>query len=203
MNILVIHQYYLRKSDPGGSRFNQFAKYWTAKGDRVTVIAGTVHYATGRRDKKYKAKWIVEEKEGERLRVLRTHVSEEYNRSFLGRLWAYLTFVVSSSWAGLFRTGKQDLVLASSPPLFVAISGYLTSRIKKIPFVFEIRDLWPESAIELGVLRPKTAIKLAYSFERFILRKAAIMFATLPILAVYPWLQRYFITGATLGAEKG
>ena len=172
MNILVIHQYYLGKGDAGGSRFNQFAKYWAAKGHRVTVIAGTVHYATGKKDERYKGRWIVEEREGDKIKVLRTYVSEEYNKSFLGRLWAYLSFTISSIWAGLFHTSRQDLVLATSPPLFVGITGYVISRIKRIPFVFEVRDLWPEFAIGMGILNNKLATKLAYWLERFIYKKA-------------------------------
>jgi glycosyltransferase involved in cell wall biosynthesis len=172
MRILVIHQYYLGKDDAGGSRFNQFAKHWTAKGHRVTVIAGTVHYATGKRDERYKGKWIVEGKESDKIKVLRTYVSARYNKSFVGRLWAYISFTISSTWAGLFRSGKQDLVLATSPPLLVGITGYLISKIKRIPFIFEVRDLWPESAIDMGVLNNRLAIKLAYWLESFIYKSA-------------------------------
>ena len=172
MRILVIHQYYLGKDDAGGSRFNQFAKYWKGKGHRVTVIAGTVHYATGKRDKRYKGKWIIEGKESDEIKVLRTYVSARYNKSFVGRLWAYVSFTISSTWAGLFYSGRQDLVLATSPPLLVGITGYIISRIKRIPFVFEVRDLWPESAIDMGVLNNSLAIKLAYWLEKFIYKKA-------------------------------
>ncbi len=172
MRILVIHQYYLGKNDAGGSRFNQFARYWANKGHKVTVIAGTVHYATGKKDKRYKSKWIIEEKESDKIKVLRTYVSAGYNRSFVGRLWGYISFTISSTWAGLSRSGKQDLVLATSPPLLVGITGYLISRVKRIPFIFEVRDLWPESAIDMGVLSNRLVIKLSYWLERLIYKKA-------------------------------
>lgn len=172
MNILIIHQYYLGKDDPGGSRFNQFAKYWAAKGHRITVIAGTVHYATGKKHKRYRGKWIAKEREADNISILRTFVSEAYNKSFLGRLWAYISFTISSTWAAIFYSGAQDLVLASSPPLFVGIAGYITSRVKRIPFVFEVRDLWPESAIDMGILNNILAIKLAFWLERFIYHRA-------------------------------
>lgn len=172
MNILIIHQYYLGKDDPGSSRFNQFAKYWAAKGHQITVIAGTVNYATGKKHKRYRGKWIVKEQEADNITVLRTFVSETYNKSFLGRLWAYISFTISATWAAIFCSGAQDLVLASSPPLFVGIVGYITSRVKRIPFVFEVRDLWPESAIDMGILNNKLAIKLAFWLERFIYQKA-------------------------------
>lgn len=124
-------------------------------------------------DEQYKGKWIVEEKESDEIKVLRTYVSTGYNKSFAGRLWAYISFTISSIWAGLFRSGKQDLVLTTSPPLFVGITGYIISRIKRIPFIFEVRDLWPESAIDRGVLNNNFAIKLAYFLERFIYSKAS------------------------------
>jgi len=172
MRILIVHQYYLGKDDAGGSRFNQFAKHWTAKGHRVTVIAGTAHYATGKKDERHKGKWIVEGKENDKIKVLRTYVSARYNKSFAGRLWAYISFTISSSWAGLFHSGKQDLVLATSPPLLVGITGHLISKIKRIPFIFEVRDLWPESAIDMKILNNRLAIRLAYWLERFIYRNA-------------------------------
>ncbi|WP_199142157.1 hypothetical protein, partial [Pedobacter sp. ASV12] len=68
--------------------------------------------------------------------------------------------------------GKYDIILVTSPPLFIGITGYLLSRIKRKPFVFEIRDLWPESAIDTGVVTNKLIIKLAYALEAFIYRKA-------------------------------
>ena len=82
----------------------------------------------------------------------------------------------SSFWAGLFKTkGKFDVIIVTSPPLFVGGSGYLISLFKRIPIVFEIRDLWPESAIDTGVLTNGTVIKLAYAFEKFIYKKATLI----------------------------
>jgi len=82
----------------------------------------------------------------------------------------------SSIWAGLFKAkGKFDVVIVTSPPLFVGFSGYIISRIKRIPFVFEVRDLWPESAIDTGVLTNKFIIRTAYWFEAFIYKKAKLI----------------------------
>lgn len=123
----------------------------------------------------YKGKWFVRRTQGA-VEVLRCHVSESYNSSFAGRLWGYFSFVFSSLWAGLFKAnGKYDLILVTSPPLFVGITAYVLSRIKRIPFVFEIRDLWPESAIDTGVVTNKFIIRFAFWFEAFIYRKAALI----------------------------
>ncbi|KAB7707378.1 glycosyltransferase [Bacillus aerolatus] len=166
MKILVLHQYFLGKDDPGGSRFNQFVKYWEEMGHEITVVAGTVHYATGQKKEKYKGKWIVEEKYSEKTTVLRTYVSEAYNKSFVGRLWGYFSFTFSSLSAILFKVKKHDVMIVTSPPLFVGITGLLAKLFKRMPMVFEIRDLWPESAIDTGVLNNKLIINIAYLVEK-------------------------------------
>lgn len=166
MKILLLHQYFLDDGEPGGSRFNQFSKYWEENGHEITVVAGNVNYSTGKKQDKYKGKYITKRKISERTTVYRTYVSEAYNTSFAGRLWAYLSFMISSFIACLFHAGKQDVIIVTSPPLFVGITGILISWMKRIPMVFEVRDLWPESAIDTGVLRNKLLIRAAYLVEK-------------------------------------
>ncbi len=166
MHILVVHQYFLGKNDAGGSRWNQFAKYWAQKGHKITVLAGMVHYATGNKEEKYKGKFIVREQVDDNVEVLRCHVSESYNKSFLGRFWAYISFAFSTVYAGLFKAGKFDVIVCTSPPLTVGLTGWLLKVFKRKPMVFEVRDLWPESAIDTGVLTNKWLIRLSYWLER-------------------------------------
>jgi glycosyltransferase involved in cell wall biosynthesis len=175
VRILLLHQYFLEENDPGGSRWNEMTKTWTALGHEVTVIAGMVHANGLEKRAEYKGKYFVKKMQGQ-VNVQRTHVSESYNSGFLGRLWGYFSFMFSSLWAGLFKVkGKFDVVIVTSPPLFVGISGYLISRFKKVPMVFEIRDLWPESAIDTGVLNNKWIIKLAYAVEKSLYKKAKLI----------------------------
>lgn len=175
MKILLLHQYFLEEDDPGGSRWNEMTAAWTAEGHKVTVIAGMMHANGLEKRPEYKGRYFVKKQQG-RVKVHRTHVSESYNNGFIGRLWGYFSFMFSSLWAGLFRVkGKFDVVIVTSPPLFVGASGYLISRFKRIPMVFEIRDLWPESAIDTGILTNKWVIRLAYWFEAFIYRKARLI----------------------------
>ncbi len=166
MHILIVHQYYLGKNSAGGSRWNQFAKYWAESDNEITVLAGTVHYATGIKQPEYKRKLVVAEQDAPRISVKRCYVSESYNRSFLGRFWAYLSFTLSSIWAGLFHVGRCDVIICTSPPLTVGLTGWILSRLKRVPMVFEVRDLWPESAIEAGVLKNRWMIRMAYWLER-------------------------------------
>lgn len=175
MRILLLHQYFLEDNDHGGSRWNEITKQWTEEGNDVTVIAGMMHYSSSCKRPEYKGKWFKKKQQGA-VNIIRCHVSESYNSNFVGRLWAYFSFVFSSLWAGLFITkGKYDVIIVTSPPLFVGISGYLISLFKRTPFVFEIRDLWPESAIDTGVVTNGLIIKLAYALEAFIYKKATLI----------------------------
>ncbi|AZJ35041.1 glycosyltransferase WbuB [Tenacibaculum singaporense] len=177
MRILLIHQAFLEKDDGGGSRFNEMTKTWANQGHEITVLGGMVHYTTGKKHKRYKGKFTFKDENFySNVDVIRCHVSESYNVNFLGRLWAYFSFVFSSIYAGLFKTkGKFDVILVTSPPLFVAITAYVLSIIKRTPFIFEIRDLWPESAIDTGVLKNKMIIKFAYWFEKFIYKRSKLI----------------------------
>jgi hypothetical protein len=132
MRILLIHQYFLEKNDGGGSRFNEMTRTWAIQGHTVTVLAGMVHYATGEKAPQYKGKFTLHDYQFyDGVDVMRCHVSETYNSSFLGRLWAYFSFVFSSVYAGLFKTkGKFDVILVTSPPLFVGITAYVLSIFK-------------------------------------------------------------------------
>jgi glycosyltransferase involved in cell wall biosynthesis len=177
MRILLIHQYFLEKGDGGGSRFNEMTRNWSQKGHSITVLAGMMHYASKKKISRYKGRWTYVDKDFyPGVDVIRCHVSESYNTNFIGRLWAYFSFVFSSIYAGLFKAkDKYDIILVTSPPLFVAITAYVLSMLKRLPFVFEIRDLWPESAIDTGVLKSRIIIRFSFWFERFIYKKAVLI----------------------------
>jgi glycosyltransferase involved in cell wall biosynthesis len=175
MRILLIHQYFLEDDDGGGSRWNEISRFWQEEGHEITVIAGMVHYM-GHRSAKYSGKYYLSETNRDGVQVIRCHVSESYNKSFLGRLWAYFSFTFSSIWGGIrYTKGKYDVIVVTSPPLFVGITAYVLSVLKRTPFVFEIRDLWPESAIDTGVLTSGILIKFAYWFEKFMYKKARLI----------------------------
>jgi glycosyltransferase involved in cell wall biosynthesis len=175
MNILVLHQYFLEDDDGGASRWNEMSKVWTSQGHKVTVLCGMMHVNGKEKRPEYKGLYFKKKHQGD-VEVWRCHVSEAYNKSFLGRLWGYFSFMFSSLWAGLFKVkGKFDVIIVTSPPLFVGFSGYVISLFRRMTFVFEVRDLWPESAIDTGVLTNKLIIKLAYWFEEFIYKKAKLI----------------------------
>jgi glycosyltransferase involved in cell wall biosynthesis len=167
MKILVIHQYYLMPGSPGGSRFNEFARLWAAAGHEVTVVAGNLDYATGDVPERYHGRWITRERDGD-VTVLRCHVPRTYNKSYAGRMAAFFGFTLSSTHAAL-TVPRPDVVIATSPPLVAMAPGVIAAkaRWKGVPWVFEMRDLWPESAITTGVLKEGAPLtRLLYAMER-------------------------------------
>lgn len=178
MNILIIYQFHISPKAAGITRFSQFAKYWSSSGHKVKIIAGMVNYLTGKKPKEYQWKLFFKEYEGENIEVIRVFTSVFGYRTFLGRLASYFSFIKSSFIAGLFS--KADIIIVVSPPIFIGIVGYLLSLIKRKPFIFEIRDLWPDEAIEMGIIKNKLIIKLSHWLERFLYKKAKIIVGVTP-----------------------
>jgi glycosyltransferase involved in cell wall biosynthesis len=175
MKILLIHQYFKEDDVTGGARFNEMTRIWKELGHDITVIAGNLDGQSSSKRPEYRGKFV-NKKVQNGMEVWRCNVSEAYNVNFLGRLWGYFSFVISGTYAAIFKVkGNFDVILVTSPPLFVGIIAFLASKIKKTPFVFEVRDLWPESAIDTGVLKNRMIIKFAFWFERFIYKKAAMI----------------------------
>lgn len=196
MRILVLHQYFLEENDSGGSRWNEITKFWSDEEHEITVLGGMIHANGNEKLPEYKGKWFKRKHQGN-VEVIRCHVSESYNLNFLGRLWGYFSFMFSSLYAGIFMTkGKYDVIIVTSPPLFVGMSGYIISLFKRSPFLFEIRDLWPESAIDSGVVKNKLIIKLAFMFERFIYKRAKL------INVLTPAFQKKLIEVKQIAKEK-
>jgi glycosyltransferase involved in cell wall biosynthesis len=174
VRILVVHQYYLFPGQPGGSRFNELARLWSASGHEVEVIAGTVNYATGEAADKYSHRWVTREADGP-VRVLRCHVPTTYNSGYVGRSWAFAGFTLSACTAVLLAS-RPDIVVGSSPPLTVALPARLASIVYRVPWVFEVRDLWPESAVSTGVLAENSLMtRLLYRLERWAYRKSSLI----------------------------
>ncbi|GGM73100.1 glycosyltransferase WbuB [Dyadobacter beijingensis] len=175
MHILLIHQYFLEDHAGGGSRWNEIARIWVSLGHSVTVIAGDAHYMKGKLNEKSRGRFVC----GENLdgvRVIRCRVSGNGQRSFVSRFWEYTSFAFAAVYAGFrFANGAYDFVTVTSPPLLVGIPGVILSKCKRIPLVLEIRDLWPESAIETDVLQNKWLIWLSYRLEKLLYRHAGLI----------------------------
>lgn len=170
MHILIIHQAFASLDEPGGTRHYELARWLVSNGHRVTVIASPVSYITGARVGDL-ATYPAELQEMPGLTILRASVYEAHHRSFVHRMLAFFSFMLSSFWLGL-GVRRVDLVWGTSPPIFQGVSGWALARLKRARFLFEIRDLWPEFAVAVGVLRSRLLIALSEWLERFLYRAA-------------------------------
>jgi glycosyltransferase involved in cell wall biosynthesis len=166
MHILLIHQAFAALDEPGGTRHHELARFLAAQGHRVTVIASPVSYLTGSATPGH----TLEQSEPG-ITILRTYTYPAWHRSFIHRVISFLSFMLSSFFTGL-RVREVDLVWGTSPPIFQAGTAWAIARLKNVPFVFEVRDLWPAFAVGVGVLHNRLLIRAAEAFEHFLYRHA-------------------------------
>jgi glycosyltransferase involved in cell wall biosynthesis len=167
MHILLIHQAFATLDEPGGTRHHELARFLARQGHQVSIIASPVSYLTGQHT--HSAKREVE-MEG-LVKIFRTYTYTALHKSFIHRVFSFLSFMVSSFFKSL-SIKEVDLVWGTTPPIFQAVTAWLISRFKHVPFLLEVRDLWPEFAIVVGVLKNPTLIKLSYWLEKFLYRHA-------------------------------
>lgn len=170
MHILLIHQAFASLDEAGGTRHYEMARFMVSRGHRVTIIASPVSYLSGR-SKGNKVPWVRREEVEPGLTILRTYTYSALHRSFFHRTLAFFSFMVSSFVVGL-GVRKVDIIWGTSPPIFQAFTAWLLAFLKRVPFVFEVRDLWPEFAIAVGVLRNPLLIKASEWLEHFLYRRA-------------------------------
>lgn len=177
MRILYISQYFPPEAGATQNRAFEMARNWVRKGHQVTMLAEIPNHPAGIIFPEYRGK-LVERSNLEGIDVIRMWVKASPKKNFANRMMFYISFMINSALAGmLLARGKYDMIFASSPPLFVGGSALALSLLRRIPFVFEVRDMWPESAIELGELTSEKAIKLATRLEEACYNRARVIVA--------------------------
>jgi glycosyltransferase involved in cell wall biosynthesis len=166
MHILLVHQAFAALDEAGGTRHHELARFLVKRGHRVTIIASPVSYLTGK-ENGHKPNQAPESG----ITILRAYTYTALHRSFIHRVLSFLSFMLSSFFLGL-RVRQVDLVWGTSPPIFQGITAWLLSRLKRTPFLFEVRDLWPAFAIAVGILRNKILIQSSLWLEKFLYRQA-------------------------------
>jgi glycosyltransferase involved in cell wall biosynthesis len=169
MHILLIHQAFAALDEAGGTRHHELARYLVDRGHRVTVIASPVSYLTG--TKRASAHWLERESGGPGIAILRTYTYAALHRSFFHRLLSFFSFMLSSFLVSM-NIREVDLVWGTSPPIFQGATAWLVARLKRVPFLFEVRDLWPAFAIAVGVLRQPWLIRASLWLEKFLYQHA-------------------------------
>lgn len=171
MKILYLTHFFPPELNGGARRVYDLSKTWVSLGHDVTVSTGFPSHPTGIVPPEYKGQWISEENM-DGIKVLRTKKFNTPNKGFFLRILNHLSMAISAFIINLIRNNKYDVLICTSPPLFIGISAVLLKKIKKIPFVFELRDLWPQQAIDLGILKNKLLISLSKKMERFFYKQA-------------------------------
>jgi glycosyltransferase involved in cell wall biosynthesis len=173
MRIAYVCHYFVPEPAAPAARVHEFARAWVAAGHQVDVITTFPNHPVGRIPPEYRGRWwSTEWLDG--IRVLRCWLYAVPNRGVGRRGLDHLSFMLTSLVFGLPRLGPVDVVIASSPTLFSALSAWLMARVKRVPFVMEVRDLWPEAIVDLGLMRRDSiTVRLLRRLARFLYRQAA------------------------------
>lgn len=165
MNLTIVTQYFPPEVGAPQNRLFELAVRLKQKGVTVNVITAMPNYPKMEIQKDYKGKWFFRENM-EGLNVMRAPIFVTKNKSIVFRLLNYFSFVFTSFIVGLIKSRKTDVVICESPPLFLGVSACLLAKIKRAKFVFNVSDLWPESAEELGLVTNKYFLNAAYWLEK-------------------------------------
>jgi glycosyltransferase involved in cell wall biosynthesis len=115
---------------------------------------------------------FVHREEIDNIKYIRTWIYPTKSPGMIPRLINYFSFVFSSLFGGAFLLSKADFFLTESPPLFVGISSYVLSKLKRARWIFNVSDLWPDSAVNMGVIGMGTSYKISKALEKFFYRKS-------------------------------
>lgn len=175
MHILFLTDNFPPEVNAPASRTFEHCREWVRAGHKVTVITCAPNFPTGRLFEGYRNRWFAREiMDG--IEVVRVWSYITANEGFLRRSLDYLSFMITATPASL-RIRRPDVVVATSPQFFTACAGYLVSRLKKVPFVFELRDLWPESIRAVGAMKQSFLLDWLEKLELFLYRRAAAVVA--------------------------
>lgn len=170
MRVAILTQYYPPEMGAASARLSELAEAFVERGHDVIVLTAMPNYPTGKIFPGYKG--LVMRECYNKVTVIRSFIYPSRNSGIFPRLANYFSFVLSSLCVGLVTIPHIDFLITQSPPLFLGISGYFLSRVKRARWIFNVSDLWPESAVRLGLLENGVRLKLARSLETFCYKKA-------------------------------
>lgn len=173
MHILYFHQYFALPTGSTGTRSYEMARRWVAAGHRVTMICGRAEACGLPNRTRFEAAGI-------QVRIVNSVYSQKH--SFSRRIWAFIFFLTAGMLEGL-RVKNIDVVYASSTPLTIGIPALLLKWLRRRPFVFEVRDQWPEVPISMGYIRSPLLKKSLLWLERLIYKESSAVVALSPGMA--------------------
>lgn len=168
--VLYVSQYFVSADQPGGVRHWQHTRALANAGHDVSVVTSYVQHKEREIPEAYRGKRIVREVQ-DGLTIYRTYATPGYGRDLRSRLSNYTTFA-SWSTVAMMRATRPDVVVASSPPLPAAAAAGAVAKARGVPFVLEVRDLWPDSAVAMGLLSDGPAVRAAARLEAALYQQA-------------------------------
>lgn len=169
LRILFLSHYYPPEVNAPANRVHEHARVWAKEGHEVTVLTGVPNHPRGTLFPGYQNRFQEETIDG--VRVVRTWMYLTPNAGFAKRIANYVLFLGAALLASL-RLERPDVVVATSPQFFCGVAGALVAKLKRRPFVLEVRDLWPDSIVQLGQLRNPTLIRVLEAIETWLYQSA-------------------------------
>ncbi len=182
MKILLINQVFVSPEEPGHTRHFEMGKYLKDRGHELVIVASDLNYQTGQRTVARRGLYAEQSFDG--VRVLRSYIYPAIHRSYFWRVIAFFSFMFSSIWTAL-RVRDVDLIIGTTPPIFQAVSAWLVAVARRKPFLLEVRDLWPEFGIGMGVLKNPVIIGLSRWLEAFLYKRATHILVNSPAYRDY------------------
>jgi glycosyltransferase involved in cell wall biosynthesis len=170
MHILFLTDNFPPEGNAPATRLFEHAIRWVREGHQVTVITGVPNFPEGVVFEGYTNRWYQRE-QMVGINVVRVKTFITANEGFVRRILDYMSFMVSGFFAGLVQK-KPDIIVATSPQFFNAVGGWALSAVRRKPFIFELRDIWPASITAVGAMQDSKLIKLLERLEMFLYRKA-------------------------------
>jgi len=167
MHIVYVSQYFPPEVAAPAVRVYELSREWVKMGHKVTVLTGFPHHPTGVVPKNYRG-YLRKFENCDGIRVIRTWLYAAPNVGVFRRSLCYLSFMISAIITGLLYVRRPDVVIATSPQLLVGVAGWLIAKVKRCPFIFEVRDLWPEALIAVGLSKPNLFIWVLKRLARFL-----------------------------------
>ncbi|WRH76547.1 MAG: glycosyltransferase family 4 protein [Sphingobium sp.] len=173
MHILFLTDNFAPEVNAPASRTFEHCREWVKAGQKVTVVTCAPNFPKGQVFAGYKNRlWQTEDIDG--IRVIRVWTYITRNEGFAKRILDYLSFMVMAFLASLFIR-RVDVVIGTSPQFFTACAAYAVSVAKRRPWVFELRDIWPESIRAVGAMKKERFLDLLEKVELFLYRRATII----------------------------
>ena len=171
MKILFLTENFPPETNAAATRVYERALYWVKEGHSVTVITCAPNFPQGALFDGYQNRWRqTEDMSGINVVRVKTYISA--NRGVIRRSLDFLSFGLMGFVTGLFQP-RPDIVAATSPQFFAAVAGWAIGACRRLPFVFELGDLWPTSIVAVGAMKKGVLLKLVEKFELFLYRRAA------------------------------